>query len=138
MSNTSVIVDLAKLYQKTFGSHPYVINEEGEVAQDTTEMFQLPQTSALNKFTSKGGIISESLNGVEIMLPVRLYQGPNLLMYLPYVVVKISSKKNIIKTPMTERKGTVKEQYSIDDYVIGIKGFLIGQDRQFQSQSLRS
>lgn len=130
------IIDLSKLYKKTFGNTPYHIKELAKDEEAVGELYHVNSAPSLNVYSAKGSIIKEDLNGVEIILPVRFYIGPTLLMYMPYVVVKISNDKIIVKTPMNERKGTVKEQYSIDDYVIGVKGFLIGQDRQFPEDEL--
>jgi hypothetical protein len=130
------IIDLYQLYKKTFGNTPYHVPELAEGEKAVGELYHINSAPSLNVYAAKGGIIKEDLNGVEIILPVRFYIGPTLLMYMPYVVVKISNKKVIVKTPMNERKGTVKEQYSIDDYVIGVKGFLIGEDRQFPEDEL--
>lgn len=134
--STNQIIDLAKLYNKTFGNTPYHLPELAQGNEAIGELYHVNSAPSLNVFAAKGGLVKEDLNGVEIMLPVRFYLGPTLLMYMPYVVVKISNKKVIIKTPMNERKGTVKEQYSIDDYSIGVKGFLIGENRQFPEAEL--
>jgi hypothetical protein len=51
--------------------------------------------------------------------------------YLPYQIVSISSRKTIVETPLTERRGTVKELISIQDYEITIKGFIVGAGNEF-------
>ena len=50
---------------------------------------------------------------------------------LPYPVVSISSRKTIVETPLTERRGTVKELINIQDYEITIRGFIIGKPNEF-------
>jgi len=45
---------------------------------------------------------------------------------LPYPVISIESAKTIVKTQLTERRGTVKEQINITDYQITIKGLILG------------
>jgi hypothetical protein len=55
---------------------------------------------------------------------------------LPYPVVSISSKKTIIETPLTERRGTVKELINIQDYEIVIKGFMIGNTNEFPEEDV--
>lgn len=127
------IIDLSKLFQRTFGNKPYVINKEGEISADTGEAYHIGKsiTKAEQEFTAKGSLIKEQYRGVEIMLPVRFFYATIPLMYLPYCVVSITGKKTIVKTALAERKGTVKELFNIDDYTIGIKGFLIGKDRKF-------
>jgi hypothetical protein len=51
--------------------------------------------------------------------------------YLPYPVISISSRKTIIETPLTERRGTVKELINIQDYEIVVRGFIIGKGNEF-------
>ena len=51
--------------------------------------------------------------------------------YLPYPVISITSRKTIIETPLTERRGTVKELVNIRDYEIVIKGFIISESNEF-------
>ena len=50
---------------------------------------------------------------------------------LPYPVVSIVSRKTIIETPLTERRGTVKELINIQNYEIVVKGFIIGNTNEF-------
>ena len=38
--------------------------------------------------------------------------------------VAVNLSKQIIKTVVSERKGSIKEQFSVDDYKFTIKGFL--------------
>lgn len=133
---TNQIIDLAELYQKTFGSKPYQVPNHSEKSEDS-EPFRIGQKTSLNKFTNKGSLLTEQLKGVEIMLPVRFYDGPKLLMFLPYTVIKIAGKKTIVETPLNERRGTVKEEFSVDDYSISVKGFLIDDNRSFPEDQLQ-
>lgn len=129
--NTALIIDIAELFQKSFGKKPYVIgtltNSPGENPFRVAE----GATRSEKEFTAKGSLIKEQLRGVDIMLPIRFFDGPELLQFLPYSVIRIGGKKTIIDTPLSERKGTVKEQFNIDDYSIDVKGFLISEDRKF-------
>lgn len=136
MSNQ--IINISELFQKTFGGKPYQIPTPSE-STDTRDQdsFILPQKSSSNKFTDRGSLLSEQLLGVEIMLPVKFYDAGKLLMSLPYTVVKISSKKTIVETALNDRIGSVKEEFSIDDYAINVKGFLIGENRDFPEAQLQ-
>lgn len=58
-----------------------------------------------------------------------LTAGTGLL--LPFAVVSITPRKIIVSTPMVERKGSVHEIISIDDYSINIKGLFIGKDNNY-------
>ena len=44
------------------------------------------------------------------------------------VLMTITQTKNIVKTPMQGRDGTVKEFISLGDYVIGLNGALVNED----------
>lgn len=136
MASTNNIINLIDLYQKTFGDKPYHVPELSTESTINEKQYILNSTSISSEFTAKGGLIKEKYRDVDIALPVRLYQGPELLMYLPYVVVKVSNKKTIIKTPMNERIGTVKEQYGIEDWSIGVRGFVISEDGSFPESDL--
>jgi len=80
-------------------------------------------------------ILAEEFLNVEIWLPITLKALPASVTnakngnpgewYLPYATIEISGSADMISTPLNQRKGKVKELYSIDDYKIQIKGFLI-------------
>lgn len=42
------------------------------------------------------------------------------------VLVDVSQSKNVVKTPVSGRNGTVKEYVSDGDYIVNIKGVLVG------------
>lgn len=50
---------------------------------------------------------------------------------LPHPVISITSRKTIVETPLTERRGTVKELINVQDYDIVIKGFIINEVEEF-------
>jgi hypothetical protein len=113
-----LLVDLQNLYRQTFGSRPRI--PDRETGED------------LSRF-SGSQLLTEHM-GKEIWLPVRFVGLPSEFgmseLLLPYTTVKITGKKTIIKTALSERKGTVKELFSIDDYKISIKGFVIDDKKR--------
>lgn len=136
MSNP-VIIDIINLFQKQFGVKPYVVEGISDNIEDSNNFHLSESTSIKEKeFTSKGSLLKEQYNGIEIMLPIRIFDGQTLLMYMPYCVIAISGGKTIIRTQVSERQGSVKEQFNTDDYKITIKGFLIGSDRKFPEDEL--
>ena len=50
---------------------------------------------------------------------------------LPYCVISAQCKKTIIKTPLTERGGTVKELVNVDDWQFTVEGFLVNRSNEF-------
>jgi hypothetical protein len=55
---------------------------------------------------------------------------------LPNPVVSIESKKYIIDTALTERRGTVKEMINTSDYEITIRGLIIGSTHDFPEDQI--
>lgn len=74
-------------------------------------------------------------HGKEYFLPVTL-TSPGRTIELPYPVISITSRKTIIETPLTERRGTVKELINIQDYEINIKGFIISDTNDFPETAI--
>ncbi|MFL5747218.1 MAG: DUF6046 domain-containing protein [Niastella sp.] len=132
---STISFDLEKLYQQVFGGKPYQIPPE--IKKDPTE-----EPNVIRRTPSKSYVLLEKYLNREIWLPTRLAElnidnYDRSEFYLPYCVVKISGKKTIVKTPLAERQGTVKELYSIDDYSINLKGFFIdNKNRLFPEKDL--
>jgi hypothetical protein len=88
--------------------------------------------------------------GREVFLPVTIsypsqsgsgaglitYDGPMQDWVLSYCVVSVSGRKTIVETPLTGRRGTVKELISTEDFQIRIKGFLMGSGGDFPEQDI--
>ena len=127
--------DLIKLYERTFGSKPYKIPADDQSEIVVTGYDSIPRNNhAIDAkqamFSDGGHKLMEMYKQREIWLPTKFIEldatsFPDGEFYLPFCAVKITGKKTIVKTPMAERQGTVKELYSIDDYVITLKGFFI-------------
>lgn len=76
--------------------------------------------------TCYGFPVKEQLLGREVYLPVT-FKCNGVQLTIACATIRVTGKKNIIKTVVAERKGTVKEQFSVDDYQFTIKGVLIGE-----------
>lgn len=129
LQKPGTILDLGRLFEKTFGGRPYVVGKESET--ESFNGYRISGSRSEQLTGADGSILRESVRGVEIWFPVRFLRGTPEEVFLPYSVVSITTKKTIIKTPLMNRRGSVKEQYNIDDYAIRIKGFLIGENQQF-------
>lgn len=134
--NTAQVIDISQLFQRTFGSKPYLVQKDGGLKADDSAGYNIGLSKpAEQAFTAKGSLIKEQVKGIDIFLPLSFYDGAEKI-HLPYCSVSIRGKKTVIKTPMVERKGTVKELYSVDDYTMMVKGFLMADDRQFPEAEL--
>jgi hypothetical protein len=113
-----LVTDLTDLYEQTFYSKPYIINSNPQ------DFSQSNGSQLITKYRDK-----------EIWLPVKfvgldsnVFGETEIL--LPYATIKMESQKNVIETTLGERKGTVKELYSIDDWEIAIRGFVIDDENR--------
>lgn len=102
------------------------------------------------KIGSKGSdYYSPNFLGQEYYLPVRLMyiesatpgvspggDKKTIDIYLPHPVITVTGRKTIIETPLTERRGTVKEIISLNDYEIIIKGLIIGADNEYPEEEV--
>lgn len=101
-------VDLKNLYN-TYFQKPYFVEQRTETTG----------------FTSYGLPVKEQMLGREVFLPVT-FKCAGEQMTIACATIRVTGKKTIVKTVVAERKGTVKEQFSIGDYEFTIKGVLIG------------
>ena len=122
-----------------------------EISFDLPQLFELTfgyKTRAFNPQFS-GGYGSRAVQGKqgspyyagdamgkEYFMPVTLvYEdaaaGRSVRYSLPYPIVSVSGRKTIIETPLSERRGTVKELICQRDYEIVIRGFIIGTNNEF-------
>jgi len=112
-------LSMTQLFQATFGYKTNVF-----------DFGKLPQ----RKEQSSTGAAYYSLDafGREYYMPVYLdgYE-------LPYPVVKINGRKNIVKTPLTQRRGTFKQYINIDDYQIIIRGIIISKTNDFPEKEVK-
>lgn len=143
-----ISIDLQRLYNKYFGK-PYLIKNAPPAANEG-EGYRLSAEANLEKSltTAKGSTVKTEFEGKTVWLPVtfcdldalkeedgtRTFGFDRLL--LPYCTIAITGKKTIVRTPLAQRRGTVKEMYSVDDYEIDIKGFVINKERIFPEEEI--
>jgi hypothetical protein len=89
--------------------------------------FELPEPSRQEELTRRtASEIFREVNGVPYYLPVTL-DG----VFIQHCVMSINAQKRIVETPMVNRRGSVKELISVDDYRIQLDGFLHRADGTF-------
>ena len=77
------------------------------------------------KETLLGTPLSAELLGREVLLPVTLWVDDTYYIDIACATVRVSTQRTVVRTPLAERLGTVKELYGQDDYKFTIKGVLI-------------
>ncbi|HXS38338.1 MAG TPA: DUF6046 domain-containing protein [Flavipsychrobacter sp.] len=96
------------LFQQAFGFSP----DEPQFQDLSVPVLQSKNGSPYYGFDGKGR---------RYFMPVTLGG-----LTLQYPVVDITVKKTIVDTPMVNRRGSVKELISIQEYEINIKGLIVG------------
>jgi Domain of unknown function (DUF6046) len=140
--------NLGELFERTFGYKTQAFNPVFQPLNSSTGM---PTRREAGAYGSP--YYSNDAQGREYYMPVKLTypdqgntKSPQAVAdgtnradatgvlkswYLPYPIISINSRKTIVETPLTERRGTVKELINIQDYEIVIKGFIIGDANEF-------
>jgi hypothetical protein len=95
----------------------------------------LPEKQAIPT-TVKGIELIKYYNGREVFLPIQFYKNKELFLELFICTARITTQKTIIRTLVSEQKGTIKEQFNIGDYIISIKGMLVGENQRFPDEQL--
>lgn len=102
-----LLTDIGDLYE-TYFAKPYYVDPKGQVAKET----------------SFGTPLSERMLGMEVFLPVTL-SSQGVVLQIPCCTIRVTCSKTVVKTALSERVGTVKEQFSVGDYQFAVKGVLI-------------
>lgn len=132
MAETSF--NLAELFQGAFGYKTHAFEPEfASIAGDIVE-----QGAHGSPYYAKDRL------GTEYYLPVTISYSEDAQSEggagnsetlkkwdLPYPVISVTSRKTIIETALTERRGTVKELINIQNYEIIIRGFIISSANEF-------
>jgi hypothetical protein len=128
-------IDLNKIFNQVWGfiglPFPEIIIRSIPVKAKTPEVFE-EFMSVQNKISiSEKGVSYRMLNenGIDAFMPVWLSEiDNNALEYLlQNTIMSMSSRLSIVTTQLVNRDGTVKEQISMDEWSIRIRGVLIGE-----------
>jgi hypothetical protein len=133
--STNTAFDLYKLYKTYFNNSPYFVADKDSQEPLTQEPGYLitsenPRPRGSIDYSSKNIAFNKiGAYGQAIWFPIALHKSNQLLIEIEACTIAVNLSKTIIRTAVSERKGTVKECFSIDDYKFTIKGFLLGKNR---------
>lgn len=84
---------------------------------------------------------AKNLLGLEIFMPITLIHkstdNVERKLLLQNTIISMKTKKTIVETPLINRQGSVKEQISIDDWDISIKGMIVSADNDYPDDAVR-
>lgn len=75
-------------------------------------------------------------NGNEVYMPVWLIRSDSSRVLLQNTVMSLSAKNTIVETTLVNREGNVKEEISVDDWDINIKGVIVSTDLSYPDQEV--
>lgn len=107
-----LVTDIVELY-KTYFQKPLVIEPKVEIDTSTSRF---------------DAAYKERMKGIDVFLPIHLSNNEHQI-DIACATIRVQGQKTIIRTPVSERNGTVKEMFNIGDYKFSIKGVLIASDR---------
>jgi hypothetical protein len=140
---SSIVYDIDQLYQRTFGGRPAVPKDLPPLPP-ATPPYALQGAPVRRNTDMVGNTLRSTYMGVEVWLPTAFTDLPADLFErgvfeLPFSVIRVTGSTTIVRTPLADRRGSVKELYSIDDYRFEIKGFFIDlKERLWPYQDLLS
>lgn len=128
-----LIVNIKDLYN-TYFQPPYTVAEMKDIPV-LPEYGKIEDKPKANK-TIKGIELIKYVGGLEVFLPVQFWKSQQSFLEIICCTIRVTTKKTIVRTPVSERQGTIKEQFSIGDYIFTIKGVLIGDKRTFPDEKI--
>ena len=75
-------------------------------------------------------------NGNEVFLPIWLIKADGTKFMLQNTVSSIVSKKTIVETVLVNQHGSVKEEISMDDWDLAVKGIIVSPDMYYPDQQV--
>ncbi len=131
--STNTAFDLLKLYKTYFINTPYFVADNGESVTEEpgySITSENPRPRGTIDFSSKNIAFNKiGAYGQSIWFPIELWKSNQMLLEIDACTVGVNLSKTIVRTAISERQGTVKECFSIDDYKFSVRGFLIGKNR---------
>lgn len=128
-----ISTDILQIYN-TYFQKPYSVGKTENAV--IVEPYQVASKSTDPNKQINGIDITEKINGVEVFLPITLRSDTDILK-IACATIRVTNKKTIIRTAVSERIGTIKEQFQVGDYVFTIKGVLISETRGFPTYEVQ-
>ena len=115
-----VSLSLAQLFTDVFGMNPDGFNP------------QFAQVPYPLLYADTNQAPYYAYNGsAEMYMPIKLNN-----IWLPFPILSIGCNKTIVQTPMVNRRGTIKELISTQDYSFHIKGLIIGSNNEYPEEQV--
>lgn len=105
-------------------------------ASDTSD-YSFATPSERREYNIKGSpFYGLNNNGNEVFLPIWLIRADGSKFLLQNTVSSIVSKKTIVETVLVNQHGSVKEEISMDDWDLAVKGIIVSPDMDYPDQQV--
>jgi uncharacterized Zn ribbon protein len=132
MDGYTFTYDLNDIFKSIWGytALPLPLREQFRAKENPEFEFD---AGASRRETNLNGVpfYAKNSNGNEVFLPVWLIKPDNTKVLLANTVSELTNQKTIVETPLVNRKGTVKEEISVSDWIINIKGIIVSADESY-------
>ena len=124
-------LSLSRLFADVFGYNSDAFDPKPEDVKGNVQGSRKEENAAGTPWYASGR------KGVELFMPIVMEYteqgtaGRTVQVNLPHAVISVSGRKTIIETPLTERRGTVKEIINLMDYDIVVKGMAISDSNEY-------
>ena len=133
-----ISIDIRNLYSTYFGK-PYKVSEQNS-SPEFISPYMVPEQwqdfTADRRTLNNQPISIRKSTGVEVFLPVELWVSDRLNLTIECATIRVTNKKTIVRTAVSERRGTIKEQFNVGDYIFNIKGVLIGEHNRLPDEKI--
>lgn len=134
--------DIQEIYKQTWGyvGLPFpeivadrIVAKKGSYRGDTYA-FSKPYEK-MQQSRNEVAFYAKNSVGNDIYMPIWLYTTEKAMIeekyLLPNTVMSMTCNKNIVVTPLVNRNGTVKEEVSIGDWEINVRGVMVSPDTKY-------
>lgn len=132
--------DLSEIFRNVWGytAPPYLFSLQNKIEDklfpktETSEDYAFGATYQEREFNIHGvPFYADNNNGNRMFLPIWLIKPDESRFLLQNTVSSMTCNKTIVETPLVNRQGTVKEEMSVDDWKINVKGIIVSADNDY-------
>lgn len=137
--------DLKDIFKSVWGyaAAPFLFSQQNAIEN---KLFKKPEASGEYSLGSYPERREYNLNGVpfyannnngnEMFLPIWLIRPSGNRLLLQNTVSSMVNKVTIVETPLVNQQGTVKEEISISDWDINVKGLIVSTDLDYPDEDV--
>ena len=131
--------DLKDIFQSVWGYNavPFFFLPADQLGGDDTDLDFGETIERRENNLLSVPFYAKNNNGNEVFMPIWLITPTNEWILLQNTVSSFTNKKTIVETPLVNRKGTVKEEISISDWEINIKGLIVSSDFDYPDEQVQ-